>query len=418
MDLTPDQLKQLKDLGLDISNPLSSISKDIRNDQPLPPTLGQIPVGPVVSTRHFSLLPLLSISGLSLVSFGGLLLFKSKAETPSGQIPVSAPSPNPQQSQIEPTQVPKSIQHYLLASQQYFSSALAAQNCTGGPTCPPSNLPDLLNQSILTATDAIKDFPTDFRGYQQRGSIYLSLIDSQPQFLDSAIADFSRASELNPASADISRSLATLFAKKGDVPNTLAYLSRTVAIEPTKAQNFYDLAKLQQQAGLIPQALDTYSTLLPLISDPVQKQQVQTELSSLEKLASQNTSNSALPSPFTSPKPTGDGGSISLPDHPNLIQANTNQGLIIAAPATSPDISVTNLSASNSLSGTGILPANTASVSFSNSHLSSASQVYLTIIKGGTNQSLQVLSRSTDSFTVGLDSPISEPIEFKWWIVN
>jgi tetratricopeptide (TPR) repeat protein len=407
MDLSPDQIEQLKSLGLDISNPPSTISNDIRSDHDLPPTLAQIPTGPVVSTHHLSLLPLLSISGLSLISFGGLLLFKSKSDT---AIVPHTPVQNTAPEQV-PTQVPKSIQHYLLASQQSFSQALTSQKANNN-----SKLVELLNQSILTATDAIKEFPTDYRGYQQRASIYLSLINSQPQFLDSAIADYSAASELNPTNAEISRSLATLYAKKGDVDNTLAYLIRTVAIEPTKAQNFYDLARLQQQAGLIPQALDTYTKLLPLVTDSSQKQQITTELSSLEKLVSQNTSNSALPSPSTSPNPPT--GGISLPDHPNLIQANSGAGLIIAAPAISSDISVTNLSASNALSGTGTLPANTASVSFSNSHLSPTSQVYLTVIKGGANQSLQVLSRSTDSFTVGLDSPISEEITFKWWIVN
>lgn len=414
MPFSSDQLEQLKSLGLDISNPPPSVSNDIKDDHVLAPNLGQNSTPLVVSTRHLSLLPLLSISGLSLISFGGLLLFKSKTKT---AIVPNPPAHNTEPAQV-PTQVPKSIQHYLLASQQYFSQALTSQNNQAGSDPSRNNsLAELLNQSILAATDAIKDFPTDFRGYQQRGSIYMSLVDSQPQFLDSAIADFSRSSDLNPASAEISRSLATLFAKKGDANMTLTYLARTVAIEPTKAQNFYDLARLQQQTGLIPQALDTYTKLLPLITDTSQKHQVETELSSLQKLASQNnTSNPTLSSPSVTPYPPT--GGISLPDSPNLIQANTNQGLIIAAPETSKNISVTNLSASNALSDIGTLPANTTSISITNSQLAPTSQVYLTITKGGANQSLRVLSKSNDSFSVGIDSPISESIEFKWWIVN
>jgi len=415
MQFSSDQLDQLKALGLDISNPLPSISNDIKNDHILAPNLGQISTPPVVSTRYLSLLPLLSISGLSLISFGGLLLFKSKADVANTPPNLSGQS-TPQVDNV-PTQVPKSIQHYLLASQQYFSQALTSQNNQAGSDPNRNNsLAELLNQSILAATAAIKDFPTDFRGYQQRGSIYMSLVDSQPQFLDSAITDFSRSSELNPASAEISRSLATLFAKKGDANMTLTYLARTVAIEPTKAQNFYDLARLQQQTGLISQAVDTYSKLLPLITDTTQKQQVKTELSSLEKLTSQSTSNPTLNYPSVTPNPPT--GGISLPDQPNLIQANTNQGLIIAAPETSKAISVSNLSASNALSGNDTLPVNTTSVSIPNSQITPSSQVYLTVTKGGANQSLRVLSRSKDSFTVGIDSPISEAIEFKWWIVN
>ena len=169
----------------------------------------------------------------------------------------------------EPTQVPKSIQHYLLTSQQLFSSALQMQSTIALPKPTgeggPSEILDLINKSILAATDAIKEFPNDYRGYQQRGKIYQALIESKPDLINQSISDFTTAFKLNPSSAQVSRSLASLYAKKGDASNTIAYLNKTVSLEPTKAQNFYDLAKIQQQAGLISQALNTYNQLLPLI---------------------------------------------------------------------------------------------------------------------------------------------------------
>ena len=421
---TPDQIAQLQELGitisesqLNMSETSTSTSEEIKVTQSSSPTIDQIP-NQTISSNHTRLLlkpsvspivPLLSISGLTLISFGSLILFKTKT-TASTTPDVSGQST----SQVDnvPTQVPKSIQHYLLTSQQLFTQAVSAQTSNS----PTQTSIDLLNQSILAATQAIKEFPNDYRGYDQRGRIYQSLTDSNPALLTNAISDLSLASKLNPESADITHTLANLFAKKGDVVNTLAYLNLTVSLDPTKAQNFYDLARLQTQAGYISQALTTYDSLLTIVTDPAQKQQVIAEKTSLEKLLSQSpNSTNQSPATLVSPKlPTGSAGG----DGP-LLQANADQsGPIIAAPAASQDISVSNLTATNSLAGTGVLPTNTSSVTLHNSQLTPTSQVYLTITKGGKNQFLQVLSKSGDSFTVGLDSPISEDIEFKWWIVN
>jgi tetratricopeptide (TPR) repeat protein len=396
MNLTIDQQQQLENLGL--------------NPTPTPQTLPKI-----------NLFPLFSISGLTLLSIGGLILLKSK-NTSYGQIPISAPSSS-SQNQPSPTQVPKSIQHYLLASQQAFSSALQAQSLTTSPSpsnknasnATSNNVISYLNQSIIDATAAIKEFPNDYRGFEQRGKIYLSLLDSQPQFLSAAISDYQQAQKLNSSSADLTRQLASLYARKGDLQNTLNYLSETVSLEPTKAQNFYDLAKLQQQAGLLPDALNTYNELLPLISDPSQKTQVEAEKTTLEKIIAQNnlvspkTSNSESGSPTPQITPILDG---------NFLQASILSSPIIATPQISPNISLNNQTDSNSLSGTALLPSGQKQLTLQNSKLTSTSQIYLTILTGGKNQSLEVLSKSKNSFIVGFQSPLSEDVTFKWWIVN
>lgn len=385
--LSPDQISQLHTLG-------------IKSDTAVLPTKKGPPI-----------LPLLSISGLTLISLGGLFLLKSQQTVPTNE-PI-APIRSPQDIG-GPTQVPKSIQHYLLTSQQQFTQALQYQ------TSNPAKAVELVNHSIIAASEAIKYFPNDYRGYEQRGRIYHSILDSQPQFLDPSINDFSTATKLNPSSAEITRSLATLFARKGDAQSTLLLLAQTITLEPTKAQNFYDLARIQQQAGLLPEALLTYDRLLTLVSDPTQKQQVASEKTAIEKLVSQNQTPLNTPAPIKKSPTTP----LNLPDSPSLIKAElpagegNDTGLIIAAPETSKNISVSNLTDSNALSGTSTLPADISQISISNSNLTSTSQVYITITKGGKNQSLQVLSKSKDSFVVGLNSPIPEPIEFKWWIIN
>lgn len=379
MDLNNDQINQLQNLGL---NPTLIVQK----------------------TPKSNLVPLFSISGITLLSLGGLILLKSKNTSQ-----VTTPQVNNIPQDIQPTQVPKSIQHYLLASQQYFSKALEAQNLKSDN----QTIISYLNESIIAASDAIKLLPSDYRGYEQRAKIYQSLLDTQPQLLASAISDYQQAQKLNPNSAELTRQLASLFAKNGDLQNTLLYLSATVSLEPTKAQNFYDLAKLQQQAGLLPDALNTYNQLLPLITDSSQKIQLETEKASLEKIISQN--NLASPkSAGNNPSPT----TAPIQTEGNLLQASKTVGLIIAAPETQKEITLDNQTNSNSLSGTATLASGQKSIIIENSRLTPSSQVYLSLISGGKNQSLEILSKTSSSFTAGFREALLENVTFKWWIVN
>jgi len=348
-------------------------------------------------------IPLVSISGLSLLSLGGIVLLKSRNVTVLP--PPTQNSPAGEQNNVQPTQVPKSIQHYLLASQQSFTQAIAASD--------QNQKIELINQSIIVASDAIKEFPTDYRGYHQRGRIYQSLIDSQPQFIDQTIADFASAYKLNNNSAELARDLATIYAKKGDAQNTIAYLVQTISLEPTKAQNFYDLAKIQQQAGYFSDALTTYNQLLTLVTDPTQKQQLETEKQSLEKIISQNPNT---------PKQNLQPNNYDLT--PKLesptIQATDilAQGIIIAAPETEKKIEVSNQTDSNSLSGSATLSAGLTSITLNNTQITNSTQIYVTITNNIKGINLKVLSKTNGSFTVGIDQPITDNIEFKWWLIR
>jgi len=403
MDLTPDQIQKLKSLDIQIDN------------QSKPPFLREVPErNGGGGFKHSNIFPILSISGITLLSFSGLVLFKSKGQ-PSSTVPTS--NTTLPATSISPTQVPKSIQHYLLTSQQYFTSASTKSVDEGGSS--QQTAIDLLNQSILAATNAIKEFPNDYRGFYQRGRIYQSVLTSQPQLISQVLADLSQAQKLEPTNAEITRSLASAYAIKGDAQNTISYLSQTIALEPTKAQNFYDLAKIQQQVGLLSQAIDTYDKLISLVADPTQKTQVEAEKSSLEKLIAQNpnqntnqTSQTTSPSPSTQNLPSN----ISI-DSPT-IQAAASGGLIVAAPEELDQVKVSNLTTSNSLSGNSTLLSNTKEITINNSQVTDKSQVYVSITKGGKNQNLQVISKSVGSFIVGLDTAINENIEFKWWIIN
>ncbi len=400
-NLTPDQIQQLQQLGIDIQNSNQDNISPLHQGEMSPSDRR------VSSKKSFPVFPLLSISGITLLSFSGLILLKNKSQSTSVKID-STNSTLPETS-VSPTQVPKSIQHYLLTSQQYFSSAL--QNKSD------QNLVlENLNQSILAATQAIKEFPSDYRGFFQRGRIYQSLLISQPQLIDQALADLNQAQKLNSNNPEITRSLASLYAFKGDAQNTINYLAQTINLEPTKAQNFYDLAKIQQQIGLLPDALKTYNQLITLVTDSTQRSQIELEKQSIEKIIAQNPDKNYPSLQNTNSDNSDLTPTISL-DSPT-IQALASSDLIIADPQTIDKVTVSNITDSNALSGNATLLANQKEIVISNNQLSSSSQVYVSIISGGKNQNLQVLSKSKDSFTVGLTKSINEDIQFKWWIIN
>ncbi len=379
-------------------------------------------------------IPFLSISGITLSSLGGLILFKSKTDPTS--TPVSPIANPPATNNSDPTstqgptptpfQVPKSIQHYLLASQQIFAQALQTQQQSPTPlasnTETQQQVISLLNQSLSLVDQAISLYPSDFRPYYQKGKIYLSLVDPtltslspvHQQILSQAIQNFSLARQYNSTSSDVTRDLATAFARLGDTANTLQFLTLTLSLEPTNPQNYYDLAKIQQQTGQLDQALHTYSRLLPLLTDPNQKTQVEQEKSALSQLVGQNPSSPASPSPAPSisPPPQTD------PQTPILEALLPNSpSLIIAAPPSTSNVTVSGLTESNSLSGEATIASNQTSLTITNSQLKPDSKVYLAPI---TKTSLppRLSSKTDTSFTISLDSPAPSDIKLKWWIVN
>ena len=309
-----------------------------------------------------------------------------------------------------------SIQQHLLSSQQYFSQALQVQS-SGGSN---QEVVDFLNKSIDEASQAVANFPDDFRSWQQRGKIYQSLVSQGDQlteqdssFLKQAISDLSKSYQLNNDSVEVNRSLASMYARVGDANNTIRYLTEAIRIEPTKAQNFYDLAKIQSQSGQVAGALETYKQLIWLVSDNDQKEILEKEKIALEKILAENPDLSVDTKIGIVPSPTGE-----LERDGPVIKASTDNGVVIAAYEDREEMEVSGMTESNSMSGTAILANGQTEVEIENSNLSASTQVYVSAIKGGKNQVLRVKSKTDSSFKVGLDLAIGEDIEFKWWIIN
>ncbi len=395
IDFNDDQIGKLRNLGIEIGmGGVMSSGNDFR----------------IKKNNNFKIVAGSVVFGM--VGFGMVMLLKKDGSTKTSNIEIKTPD-DEAVARISPIQT--NIQKHLLASQQYYSQALQAQ--TNGTS---QEVIEFLNKSLEEAGKAIANFGDDFRGYQQRGKIYQSLIsttetlsEQDKQFLNQAINDLSRAYKLNTELAEISRDLANLYAKAGDATKTIFYLSETIRIEPTKAQNFYDLARIQSQSGDVVSALETYKQLVWLVSDTSQKQIIEAEKESLEKILADNPDLKQKTNTKYIPTPTEG----ILREGPK-IEASKKSNVIIAAAEEKEELEVSGMTESNSYSGEAKLGANQADVEIKNENLTSQSQVYVTIVKGGKNQVLRVKSKTESSFRVGLDVPIAEDIEFKWWIID
>ncbi len=420
----PQIIKRLQDLGIDPyknssptpqkntpkTTPQPQIQTPPSQKESTPPTTSlQTKITP--PPKKNSVFPLLTISGISLLSIGSLILFKDRSSPLVSPSSLSLPAIGDQaQTQPTPTQIPKSIHHYLLTSQSTFTEATSTQ------ATDPQKAIALLNQAVEYATQATTLFPSDYRGFEQRAKIYSSLNSTDTtestSYLDQAIADYQKAFKLKPDNPDLTRQLATLWAKKGSVQDTLAYLNLTIQIEPTNAQHYYDLAKIQTQVGNLNEALATYQHLLPLVTDPQQIETVTKETTSLENLLAQNTDSPVSDDATPPPQPSLLKNLETAP----TIQALVNTGPIIADVKEEEKIEITGQSDSNALSGTATIAQEELELIIQNEALTESSRVYTTITKGGKNLILTVKSKTNSSFTVAIDSPATEDIEFKWWI--
>lgn len=390
IDLNSQQVDRLKNLGIEIRGSGLGIQMEKKNDK----------------------IWLIVGAGLiTLSSFGLILGIKSKVK-PS----VANQAENKQtnsMARISPSAV--SIQKYLLASQQYLSQAIQSQ--TNGDN---QNMIGFLNKSIEEANQAVINHGSDYRAFAQRGRIYLSLIsnktefnDQDRNFLNQAIADLTRAYQLETNQVDVIRDLAQLYAKSGDASKTIYYLSEAIRVEPTKAQNFYDLAKIQSQRGDLKSALETYKQLIWLITDAQQRQIIEEEKRAIESILATNPDIGKNDKQIPVNNPTQ-----TIPGDGQKIEASKLVGVRIALPGESEEMEVTGITDSNSLSGIVKLTKGETDLMVTNQNLSENSQIYVTTISGGKNQTVRVKSKTDDSFKIGLDVPTDEDIEIRWWIVK
>lgn len=322
-------------------------------------------------------------------------------------------------------QTPRTISDYLITSQTFFSQAIELSQQAGLLESDKSStdvnnqrVVELINEAITQATAAVLHYPTDARGWYQRAKIYQTIEKYNEGSIQAAIKDIERAVYLEPENKEYLSFLSNLWQDQGDLKKAIFYLSQAAQANPTDAQLWFELAKLQTKEGLLVQAYQSYQRIIPLIVDVSQKKLVREEMVAIESLLAQTKGIDFATSMVPTISPSTD---LYLPDAPAKLEANNlAQQVIIADPENEERFASKDKGeySSNSLSGNSLITAGDTEIEIDNANLSPDTQVYITAIGDTQNEVLKVKSKKEKSFVVSISNPISNDLEFKWWLIQ
>ena len=335
-----------------------------------------------------------------------------------------AASPIQSSGVSSPKQSLTTISDYLLTSQTFFSRAIelsqqtaSSENQRSSTDANNQRVVELINEAISQATDAILHYPTDARGWYQRAKIYQAIEKYNEGSIQTAIRDMERAVYLEPENKEYLTTLSNLWLDQNDSKKAVFYLSQAAQANPTDAQLWFQLAKLQTKEGLLVQAYKNYQRIIPLIVDASQKKLVKKEMAAIESLLAQTEGIDFAASMVPTISPSTD---LYLPDAPAKLEANNlAQQVVIADPESEERFTSKDKGeySSNSLSGNSFIAAGDTEIEINNANLDPNTQVYITAIGNTQNEVLKIKSKREKSFVVSISNPISNDLEFKWWLI-
>ncbi len=318
----------------------------------------------------------------------------------------------------------QTISNYLVTSQTFFSQAIELSQQTESTENDKSltdannqRVVELINEAISQATEAILHYPTNSRGWYQRAKIYQTIEKYNEGSIQAATKDIERAVYLEPDNKEYLTFLSSLWQDQNDSKRAIFYLSQAAQANPTDAQLWFKLAKLQTKEGLLVQGYQNYQKVIPLIVDVNQKELVKEEMTAIENLLAQTKGiDFAASIPTISPSTD-----LYLPDAPAKLEANNlAQQVIIADPEDGEKYTSKEQGeySSNALSGNGVITASNTEIEIINTNLDDNTQVYVAAIGNTQNEVLRVKSKKEQSFVASISNPISDDLEFKWWIIK
>ena len=351
------------------------------------------------------------------------------ADEPSFVSPSTPPVQSSGAMVYSPTQ-------YIYLSQSFFSDGQMLSQNRQQSEEDKKVIITKLQQAVDTISEGIGKFPKRPELWAHRATIAWSIASAFPHALPNAIADMEEAAKLNPQNPDYTRALSDLYlaalrtnTNSGNPPDSrnlldraVYYLARTQEQKPNDAQLLYSLAQLQTKAGLLKNAQISFVKLLPLVTDPTQKQQVESEKANVEKLLAQENA-SARQRISASTKENTDAIDAMTPSSPpsglelTPDQQTMSRQLVVAAPgdAASP---YKDAIGSSAYSGTMVIPAGRTNVIVENNQVTDTAPVYVTPMTT-TNATLSVTTKKAGShFTVSIDSPQPTDTPFQWWILS
>ncbi|RLC35472.1 hypothetical protein DRH14_00955, partial [Candidatus Shapirobacteria bacterium] len=102
----------------------------------------------------------------------------------------------------------------------------------------------------------------------------------------------------------------------------------------------------------------------------------------------------------------------------NKINIATASSTIIADSAMSTLATTSAKLETNATAGTATLPTNKTELVIFNHNLTDNSMVYLTPQGSTNNQVIYIKEKADDHFTIAIDTPLNNPLDINWWIIN
>ena len=384
-----------------------------------------VPVVLAFSPTFQKRLNLLASKGLTFTHQSEVL--SPVADEPSSPTITNPPVQSSSANVYSPTQ-------YIYLSQSFFSDGQALSQNRQQSEEDKKVILTKLQQAIDTISEGIGKFPKRAELWAHRATIEWSIASAFPNALPNAISDMEEAAKLNPQNPDYTRALSDLYlaalrANSGNPENSrnlldraVYFLARTQEQKPNDPKILYNLAQLQTKAGLLKNARISFVKLLPLITDPTQKQQIESEKANVEKLLAQENA-SARQRISASTKENTDAIDAMTPSSPpsglelTPDQQTMSRQLVVAAPGdtTSP---YQDFIGSSAFSGTATISAGQTSITVEATRVTDTAPVYVTPMTT-TNATLSVTTKKAGShFTVSIDSPQPTDTPFQWWILS
>ncbi|OGY13660.1 MAG: hypothetical protein A3A62_03295 [Candidatus Blackburnbacteria bacterium RIFCSPLOWO2_01_FULL_44_43] len=97
----------------------------------------------------------------------------------------------------------------------------------------------------------------------------------------------------------------------------------------------------------------------------------------------------------------------------------STESIIIASPTNSDPNTINSSTESNATAGKATLPAGETIVTIANTNVTDSTLVYVTPNSPTGNQVLYIKNKlAGESFTVAVDNPLTQDVEFSWWVIE
>ncbi len=289
---------------------------------------------------------------------------------------------------------------YVTRGQQLYDQAHSATD--------PKQTATLLRTSLETINEGLMLYQDSAALLGLRGSVYADLIGTIPDAHVFAMSDFANAFARDTTNVAFAKKAAALALQYKEYDRAIAVLQQAQNTHPNDPEILMDLAQAQTTAGLLEQAISSYTKLLSILpsGSGAESKTIRQERDALVRLIAND-----LTSESSGSQQNAAIGGFDVAGANTTTMVVPDEVTLSKNPPANPFTS-----ANGGLSGDGLLTAGTKDVTVINTNVGSTTAVYVTPTGQTNNIVLFVSSKTTGSFTVSSDESFDHDVPFKWWI--